>query len=97
MHVRFGKISAANGPPTLYDVHMDEHTEWLPPAGSICSMIGVFVGDKDRHHTLQLGPMFSVNVLNLPVQHYDMSGRLRVNTMDKHWEGVLAAVYVPIR
>ena len=81
IHVRFGKISVANGPPILYDVHVDEHTEWLPPAGWICCMNGVLVRDKDRHHTLKLGPMFSVNVLNLPVHHYDMSGRLRVNTM----------------
>ena len=39
--------------------------------------------------------MFSVNVLNLPVQHYDMNGRPPMSTMDKHWEGVLFAVYVP--
>ena len=48
IHVRFGKISAANGPPILYDVHVDEHTEWLPPAGWICCMNGVLVRDKDR-------------------------------------------------
>ena len=95
IHVRFGKISAANGPPTLYDVHMDEHTEWLPPPGSTCAMIGVFVHDTDRHYTLKLGPMFAVNVLNLLVHYYDQSGRLHTNTMDKRWEGVLVAVYVP--
>ena len=95
MHVRFALMSPARGPSTLFDVQYDEHTEWLPPEGSMCSMIGVFVRDRDRHHTLQLGPIFAVKVLNMQVQHYDMSGRLRVNMMDKHWEGVLAAVYVP--
>ena len=95
MHVRFALISRARGPSIFYDVQYDEHTEWLPPVSSMCSMIGVFVRDRDRHHTLQLGPIFAVKVLNLPVPFYDMEGRMRVNTMDKHWEGVLAAVYVP--
>ena len=95
MHVRFALISPARGPATLYDVKYDEHTEWLPPENSTCSMIGVFVRDTVRHYTLQLGPMFAVKVLNLPVPFYDMEGRLRMNAMDKHWEGVLVAVYVP--
>ena len=95
MHVRFALISPARGPSIFYDVQYDEHTEWLPPVSSMCSMVGVFVRDLDRHHTLQLGPIFAVKVLNIQVQHYDMSGTLRVNMMDKHWEGVLAAVYVP--
>ena len=61
----------------------------------MCSMIGVFVRDRDRHYTLQFGPIFAVKVLNTQVPFFDMEGRMRVNTMDKHWEGVLAAVYVP--
>ena len=95
MHVRFALIPPARGPSTLYDVQYDEHTEWLPAEGSMCSMIGVFVRDRDRHYTLQIGPIFAVKVLNIQVPFFDMEGRMRVNTMDKHWEGVLAAVYVP--
>ena len=94
IHVRFAQPSPANGPPTLFDVHYDEHTEWLPPPGSMCAMIGAFAHDTDRHYTLKLGPMFAVNVLL--VHYYDQSGRLHTNTMDKRWEGVLVAVYVPI-
>ena len=95
MHVRFALISPARGPATLYDVKYDEQTEWLPSENSMCSMIGVFVRDMDRHYTLQLGPIFAVKVLNLQVPFYDIEGRWRVTTMDKHWEGVLVAVYVP--
>ena len=94
--VRFGKFSPANGPPILYDVHMDEHTEWLPQPGSICMMVGVSVRDKNRHTTLKLGPLFAVNVLNLPFDYLDTNGTPRVSTMDRHWEGVLFAVYVPM-
>ena len=97
--VRFSMVpcrSQADAAPILYDVeYRCNHEWWLPPPGSISTVVSVGAWDLATHERFT-PPLFHVRVLNVQMEAYNENGEYHWWTVDRQWSGVLRRVMVPV-